>query len=405
MLRVIIDEPYQFIPPRRGKFWPWLCQLFLSRHLRTVHGITGYECRGLDLLNDSLRAGHGILLAPNHCRPSDPMAMGILDIEADIYHYTMASWHVFKQDRWTSFLVRRLGGFSIYREGMDRAALNCSIEILETAERPLVVFPEGVISRCNDRLGVLMDGTAFLARAAAKKRAKAKPPGKTVIHPVALRYVFEGDLESSLTPVLSEIEHRLSWQPQSHLPLVERIAKIGAALVCLKEIEYLGRPQPGSLHDRVDRLIDHILEPLEQEWLDGPQPGVVVARVKNLRTAILPDLVDGDIGDSERDRRWRQLADCYLAQQLFNYPPGYITPDSPPERLVETVERYEEDLTDTVSLHEPLKLIIQIGEAIEVGPERVRGEQGDPVMQELEQRLTEMLEQLATEFAGPRPAD
>ncbi len=406
MQNVVIDEPYEFIPPHRGKFWAWACRPWLPRHLRIEHGITSHECRGLHLLRESIDAGHGILLAPNHCRPSDPMAMGLLDIQLDIYHYTMASWHVFKQDWFSTFMARRLGAFSVYREGMDRAALNCAIEILEKAERPLVIFPEGAITRSNDHLGVLLDGTAFMARAAAKKRAKTDPPGKVVIHPVAIRYVFEGDLEATVTPVLRDIEHRLTWQSQDHRSLISRIRRIGMTLLCLKELEYLGQPEQGSIYTRIERLIDHVLGPLEEEWLGELQKGSVVSRVKSLRTAIVPDMVGRGIDDNERDRRWRQLADCYLAQQLSLYPRDYIRSDVPPERLLETVERFEEDMTDKARVHGPLKITIEIGEAIQVAPKRVKGVKTDPLMAELEQRLTTMLQRSAADSAtGTNPAD
>ena len=46
------------------------------------------------------------------------------------------------------------------------------------------------------------------------------------------------------------------------------------------------------------------------------------SRVRALRAAILPDLVEGGLTDAERDRRWRQLALLYLAQQLSLYPPA-----------------------------------------------------------------------------------
>ena len=57
-------------------------------------------------------------------------------------------------------------------------------------------------------------------------------------------------------------------------------------------------------------------------------------------------MVAGDIAADERKRRWRQLADLYLAQQLACYPPDYIRPDPRPDRMLETVIRFEEDLTD-----------------------------------------------------------
>src|ERR1043165_2593544 len=184
MQNVVIDKPYVFVPPHRGNWWPWLLQRFLPRRLRKTHGIYSVECRGTEKLLASHSAGHGILLAPNHCRPYDPEIINEMSRQIGLLPFFLASWHLFMESRFKTFVLRRLGAFSIYREGMDRTALNMAIEILEQGSRPLVVFPEGVISRTNDRLNALLEGTAFAARSAAKKRARATPPGQVVVHPV-----------------------------------------------------------------------------------------------------------------------------------------------------------------------------------------------------------------------------
>jgi hypothetical protein len=77
-------------------------------------------------------------------------------------------------------------------------------------------------------------------------------------------------------------------------------------------------------------------------------------------------------------------------------------PNSPPERILETVERIEEDLTDQARVHGPLKLIIEVGEAIEVNPKRDKAEKTDPLMQELETALKTQLDGLAEELSQQR---
>jgi hypothetical protein len=302
----------------------------------------------------------------------------------------MASWHLFMQDRFHAFLLRRGGGFSIYREGIDRAAVNTAVEILENARRPLVIFPEGIVSRANDRLNDLMEGTALIARSAAKKRAKLQPPKKVVVHPLAIRYRFQGDIETAVSGVLDQIEARLTWRKQQ-LPLVERIHKIGDALLGLKELEYLGEARSGPIDVRLANLIDAILGPLEQQWFQKKQEGSIPARVKRLRAAILPDMADDKIDEPERQRRWKQLADLYLAQQLFNYPPDYVRLNPSAERLLETVERFEEDLTDRVSVHGPIHATITVGEAIEASPTREERGADDPLMEQIKGQLRGML--------------
>jgi hypothetical protein len=251
------------------------------------------------------------------------------------------------------------------------------------------------MSRTNDRLNPLMEGTAFIARSAAKRRAKSAPPGEVVIHPVAIKYRFHGDLHAALEPVIEEIEARLSWRPRRELGLLQRIGKVAEALLGLKELEYFGTPQPGSIDERQARLIEHLLGPLEAEWAGGERDGHIFARTKRLRSAILPDLVKTELSEAEKQRRWRQLAECQLAQQLALYPPGYVGASSPPERVLETVERFEEDLTGKTRIHRPLSATIQVGEAIAVRPERDRKAAIDPALEAIELQLKAMLAALA----------
>jgi hypothetical protein len=136
---------------------------------------------------------------------------------------------------------------------------------------------------------------------------------------------FDSDVRAAITPVLRDIEQRLSWHAHEHLSVEERIAKIGGALLTLKEIEYFGAAQPGEFQDRLDRLIDRLLVPLEAEWLKGRRGKDIVQRVKLLRIAMLPGMAAGTVAKSELHRRWRHLADIYLAQQLAFDPPGYLS--------------------------------------------------------------------------------
>jgi hypothetical protein len=121
-----------------------------------------------------------------------------------------------------------------------------------------------------------------------------------------------------------------------------------------------------------------------------------VPRVRNLRAKLLPDMVAGRISSLERARRWQQLADIYLAQQLATYPPGYLRRPTV-DRILEIIEKFEEDITDKVRLHGQLKVILDVGEAIEVSPERERHLPVDPLMTAIQQSLQSMIDRLSRE--------
>jgi 1-acyl-sn-glycerol-3-phosphate acyltransferase len=391
MQNVVVAKPYRFFPPSRGTFWPGLLLRCVPFYLRKYHGVVRVTCRGVERLRASIDAGHAIVLAPNHCRPCDPMVIAMLAREVRGYFYTMASWHLFMQNRFQAWLLQKGGVFSVHREGSDRTSLAHATELLAEAERMMLIFPEGVISRNNDRLNYLMEGAAIMARAAARQRAAKSPPGRVVIHPIAIRYFFDGDIERAVTPVLETIEARMAWRPRRELPLVERVLKIGSAMLALKEIEHFGEAQRGAVGERVQRLVDRLLCPLEDEWAQGRHAGGVVRRVKVLRKAILADMAGGKVSEAEQDRRERQLADMTLAQQLAFYPAGYFEPEPTPERILETVERFEEDTTGVARAHAPMRAVVDVGEAIEVSSEEQREADGDPVMVRVREQMKAML--------------
>lgn len=386
MQSVIVGKPYVFIPPRFSRFWLQVLQWILPRQLEKNHGVTAIECIGVEKLRDSLAAGHGVVIASNHCRPCDPMVLDSLATAVKRPFHVIASWHVFMLGWVQRFLLPRVGGFSIYREGLDRESLKCAVQIIAQRKHPLVIFPEGIITRSNDHLADFMDGPLFMARAAAKQAGQ----GKVIIHPVFIRYFFEGDLSRTITPALESIERRLSWQPQTQLTLRERIRKVGGALLDLKEIEHLQKSQPGTFGERLRRLEDHLLSRHEDQWTPGRHDGGSMSRVKRLRAAILPDLLAGNLTETEKTDRWRTFADLYLVQQLHCYPGDYL--DHPtPERTLETVERYEEDLTDAARSHGPIRAVITVGDAIEVDANRTpRGT--DPRADRLRQEMEALLE-------------
>jgi len=394
--KIIVEKPYRFIPPYRTTFWSIVIRSLRIHqfYLWRSEGVTGYEVRNIERLRASIDAGHSVLITPNHPRTADPLAMGWLTVAGNTHVYSMASWHLFHQGWLKAWAIRAMGGFSVNREGVDRQAINMAVDLLAEGRRPLIVFPEGATSRTADRLQALLDGVAFIARAAAKKRAKQSPPGKVVVHPIAVKYYYSGDIRRAADDVLSTIEHRLTWQPQRHLPLLGRILKVGSALLSLKELEYLGQPQTGTLAERMNRLMDRLLGPIEEEWFSRVQTGPIVPRVRNLRTKILPEMVAGRVTAGERTRRWQQLADIYLAAQLSCYPPDYLARPTV-DRVLEMIEKFEEDLTDTARLHGHLKVVLQVGEAIAVSPNRDKRAEIDPLMTAIQSSLQSMIDELA----------
>jgi 1-acyl-sn-glycerol-3-phosphate acyltransferase len=402
MQNVVIAKPYKFVPPVRWRFWPAVFRPLLRPNLAKVWGVTTVEIVGIESLRTALRERASVLLAPNHCRPCDPTVLAVLAAEAGTPLYTMASWHLFMGRRFDAWLLRRLGAFSVYREGLDRTAIRTAIELLVEARRPLAIFPEGIITRTNDRLGALNEGPAFIAHSAAKQRAKTEPRARTLLIPVALRYRYLGQLEESAGPVLDRIETRLTWTPRQDLPLIERLRLAGNAILGLKELELVGEFRQGTIAERLARLVDEILGPIEAQWKVKKGISDVPTRVRALRTAILPELVEGALSDAERDRRWDQLARLYLAQQLSLFPAGYLEGQPSTERVLETVERLEEDLTDVATVHRPMAVTVSVGEPLAVAPD---GPRPPALTNDVRDRIESLLGIRSASDRTPEPAE
>ena len=417
MQSIIVEKPYHFIAPHRGDWVPSCIQRLrlVDRYLDHFEGIKSYEVRHAERLKESLRSGCGILLAPNHCRYADPLALGWLAREVDVHVYAMASWHLFHQSWLQGFAIRACGGFSVNREGLDRLSLNTATDILATAERPLVLFPEGTVYRTNDRLHPLLDGVSFLARTAARRREKAGQ-SPVVIHPIAIKYVFRGDLFSTLDPVLSKMETRITWSQETWQTgprqaddrhsgeqragdpgeLLHRVRRLGEALLCLKEIQFLGSAGFGTLDERKETLIERLLCPHEQDLLGRSQTESIIVRIKALRAKLVPRLLASDLTESERRGIWQRLSEIYIAQQIASYPSGYL--DQPTDsRLIETVERFEEDVYDRSQIHRPWHAIIDVGHPIVADSEKPARGAADGIMDLLSSRLQETLNELSNE--------
>jgi 1-acyl-sn-glycerol-3-phosphate acyltransferase len=398
-MSVIVEKPYQFVPPHRGNLWPTLIQAtrlvdyYLARH----DGVVEHECRHVDRLRESIRRGDAILLTPNHCRYADPLVLGTPFRELRTHVYAMASWHLFAHSRLQAFAIQKMGGFSIYREGTDRQSLETAVEILTTAERPLVLFPEGTTNRTNDVLQPLLDGVAFIARTAAKRRAK-QHAHRVVVHPIAIKYLFLGDVQEWGDRAASKLEQRLGWRATHDLPLLARIERLAEAMLSIAEVRYLGATSNQPLSQRRDALVQHLLGTAEQEHALPVDPLLgPLGRVRRLRSTLAAALSRAP-DQAHKEKLYHQIDTVELSQQLYSYPDRYLfrypTTDT---QILETLERMQEGLIGKSDHPGPLKAVIEFGEAIEVSPDKPPRGETDPLMVAIETQLSEALERLALE--------
>src|SRR3954470_20402501 len=113
MQDIVIAKPYRFVSPVPGRLWVPFLSWWVPRTVRKTWGVEWPTFRGLEFLQASIKAGDSVLLAPNHCRPNDPLVVGLIHVQLRHPMYIMASWHLFMQSRIQRFLMRRAGAFSV----------------------------------------------------------------------------------------------------------------------------------------------------------------------------------------------------------------------------------------------------------------------------------------------------
>ncbi|SMP39492.1 Acyltransferase [Neorhodopirellula lusitana] len=414
-MTVILDRPYEFVPPYHGNLWPTMIQKLrlIDRHLARRENVIDCEIRHADRFAESIAAGHSVLLTPNHCRYADPIVLGWLGREVNTHLFAMASWHLFNTTSFEAFALRRMGAFSIFREGNDRQAIEAAINILISGERPLMLFPEGTTNRTNDLLKPLLEGVTFIARTAAKKRAKLNG-GRVVVHPVGLKYLCIGDACAWADEQLRQLERALSWQPspKSLAPndLLPRLLRVSEAYLALKEIEHVGKASAGDLRPRRDALIEHLLTQCESRYdLSVPSTDGVRDRVRRIRSAVSTTYFALPASEQTPEPYARDAEAADLAQFLLSFPDEYLLPGQITDtRIVETIQRIQEAIYGKAKETMPMKVVIEVDEAIDVPAERAPRGETDPLLCQLDERLRTMLVGLSNEarpFESNTPAN
>ena len=379
-------------PPRRWN--PKLSPFFVAmmsapqrRRAKRECGLVSYEIQNADIVQKAVKAGQGVLITPNHPSHADAYAMGAAARSAKTAFHFMAAWNVFDRThalgRW---VLQKSGVFSVDREGTDLEAVKIARDIIREKKHPLVIFPEGEVYHCNQRLTPFREGAAAIALFAAHKANR-----KTVCIPCALRYTYLDDPTPKLEELMIELERAIHWRPRPDLSLVERIYPVAGALMSLKELEFLGEVRKGYLAERTHFLAEQILVDQETRYSQPAGDRTIPERVKNMRRYAL-QVIEGQGHSPEIDR---DLDDLFLAIQLFSYPGNYVAENPTIERIAETLDKFEEDVLMRFSPtpRGRRKVTVRFGEPIEAPAERRKSSPEELTVQ-LEEAVQTMLDDM-----------
>jgi 1-acyl-sn-glycerol-3-phosphate acyltransferase len=357
-------QPYG-VPPQSwtSKLNPtWIrCAGSLRKHSLKKQQIVKIAVEGADHVSAALNAGHGMLLTPNHSFHYDSYVLAEASQQLGRPFHVLAAWQVFAMSsRFEQWSLEQHGCFSIDREGNDIGAFKQAVEILRASPYPLVVFPEGDIYHTNDRVAPFRDGAAAMALSAARKAER-----KVVCVPCAMKLWYLTDPTPRLMRVMDKLEQRFGWRPRSEAPLADRIYRFGEAALSVKEVEFLGRAQPGDLPSRLKSLQESLLAQLEERHKVTKGSDSVPERVKELRKAL--------IAMGETDGHFAaDMETLHFVIQLYSFPGDYVIERPSIERIAETIDKLEEDVLGVAypAIKGQRGAVVRFGKPIEVSAER-----------------------------------
>ena len=352
--------------------------------------ISTVEVVGAEAVRDQLDQGHGVMIMPNHSSHADPYVIYAAADEVGTALHVMATWHVFHdKTRLGQWILRKHGCFSVDREANDIGAFRLATGILQEKREPLVVFPEGEIYHCNERVTPFREGAAALAVAAARK---SKRP--IVCVPCAITYRYEEDPTEALLETMGQLEEAIFWRRQCDRPLPQRIYDFAEALLAVKELEYFRETKPGRLPERIRSLGNHILTQVETRHDLQHDGKTIPERVKASRRVIIEKLGDESVTAATKKTLHDDLEDLFLVVQSFSYPGDYVNDKPSIERMAETLDKFEEDVLrkTTATIKAPRRVKVEFGQGVEViGDRKVKG-QTTTLSAEVERQVQAMLD-------------
>jgi 1-acyl-sn-glycerol-3-phosphate acyltransferase len=395
---------------------PWLVRFWrplINRDLKKNQRIVELDIGGIEHVQKALQSGAGVLVTPNHSFHYDSYVLIEASHRVGTPFHFLTAWQVFAMSKWHEQLMLQWHGcFSINREAADLAAFKTAVEILKSKPQPLVIFPEGDIYHNNDRVTPFRDGAAAIAMSAAKK---AERP--IVCVPCALKCFYIDDPTPQLQELMTRLEEAIHWRPRPELPLHDRIYRLAEGMLVLKEMEYLGQPQVGSVKDRTQKLIESLLSRLEARHKVPNRGGIVPERVKEVRRAVIKALeqdghlttplpgnkpAQGPTTPEEKQQLADDMEDLFFVIQLFSYPGDYVADRPTIERMAETLDKAEEDVlrADYPGIRGTRRAVVRFGEPIAIPKERDTKNSVEKWTDLVESRVQGLLDDINTNCRG-----
>jgi hypothetical protein len=174
---------------------------------------------------------------------------------------------------------------------------------------------------------------------------------------------------------------------------------LSEGLLSLKEIEWTGTSKQGPLPERRDALIESLLRQAEERNAITPEPEATIRdRVRVIRANAATSFFSKPDNIDHRHQCEADVRAADLAQDLSSHPNSYLTPGEITDtRIVETIQRIQETIEGKANSKVPLHAVVEIDEAIIVPTDKAPRGVEDPLLNQIRDRLTDMLSRLSNE--------
>lgn len=374
--------------------------------MRIRFNIRTVTVRGADRLARLVHDGQSVLVAPNHADHADPSLLIEVGRRHGLAFHFMAARESFERGWFRRFVLQRAGAFSVDREGADLAAVRAAMTILRECRHPLVIFPEGEIYHHHEELDLLNDGVATILLRAAEKLPNGR---RSYVVPTVIRIAHDTGVTETFSSRLDALERRITWKPQRSLDVVDRIYRLGGALVSIKEAEYMGNSRFGPLIERIHALQRYLVQSAEQRHGLCPGDGPIPLRIKAVRQRIRRELLSDSqaLRAARRESLYDDLDRLFAAQQLYSYTGRYLRRYPTIDRIAETIFKLEEDVLGIEVYPAPRSAEIIFDEPIDVAAflesARLNTRSGVEAITQLLRQRIEALQQQGTAHQGQPP--
>jgi 1-acyl-sn-glycerol-3-phosphate acyltransferase len=358
------QKPYEFSPPKYAAWFRPVLHGLTAFFLRYRFNIRSVSVRGQERLVELVKHGQSVLVAPNHADHADPALLVTVGRRHGLAFHFMAAREGFERGWLSRFVLQHAGAFSVDREGADLASIRTAMNLLRECRHPLVIFPEGEIWHHHEELDLLNEGVATILLRAAEKLPEEK---RSYAVPTAIHITHDPSVTRTFSPRLDALERRITWKPKTQLGTVDRIYRLGGALLSIKEEEFLGEAHHGDLVERIQKLQQHLVRQIEQKHGLTGEAQLIPLRLKAARHAIRQKLnVTPAPSPEQQTVLYDDLEQLFVAQQLYSYPGQYLRRSPTPDRIAETLFKLEEDVLEHEHYPSPRRAEVIFGEPVDV---------------------------------------